>query len=499
MPDSALSQTEISRRSLIAIRLIALTAVFVSAYLAWISFTHGTVAACGGESSHLACGHVLRSSWSRWLGVPVSLFGCAVYCLILLASFGISQHARRHRAAAWMIFTGLVMLAAGSALWFTLLQVFVIGKFCLFCMSIHLCGILIALILIASAVREQRKRRQAGYAALLQQTALGSALSTAVAKKGADSGRRQLIWPAAIAFTGLLLLVGGQILFPATTFEVLDADTFDAMIAEGEEHEVNNLDAELSVDSVPSKASTSSPTTLSQSVTTSTADPDINPNAGEADRQPPISEDAAPDALPISQIRKTRRVSLLDGKLQIDVYRHGVLGSSEAEHVIVELVDYTCKECRKLHHYVEQAQARYGDRLAIVVLPVPLEASCNPYIPRTTPEHVGACGYARLALAVSSVDRDVFGEFHSWLMESESRPSLLEAVRKASQLVDREVLKAEIQSEGVRQRMQSHLKLFKGIGRFPATIVGNEIIVGAPERADEYFAVIEEQLGITAQ
>lgn len=79
MPSSTPSPREINRASLLAIRLLALVGLSVYGYLAWVTFTHGTIAACDGESSHIACGHVLRSTWSRLLGIPVSLFGSVVY------------------------------------------------------------------------------------------------------------------------------------------------------------------------------------------------------------------------------------------------------------------------------------------------------------------------------------------------------------------------------------------------------------------------------------
>ena len=46
-----------------AIRLFALAAMAISAYLAWISYTGGKPVGCGPESG---CDKVLQSRWAYW-------------------------------------------------------------------------------------------------------------------------------------------------------------------------------------------------------------------------------------------------------------------------------------------------------------------------------------------------------------------------------------------------------------------------------------------------
>ena len=91
-------------------------------------------------------------------------------------------------------------------------------------------------------------------------------------------------------------------------------------------------------------------------------------------------------------------MTFLDGKIKLNVYDEAVLGSPEAKYVVVELMDYTCPHCRKMHALVQQALERYGDQLAVVIMPIPLELECNPMVTSTDPMHRGACKISRLAL-----------------------------------------------------------------------------------------------------
>ena len=497
----------ISRRSLIAIRILSLAATAVAAYLAWITLTHGTLAACGDASPHIACGHVLRSSWSRWLGMPVSLFGCAVYLSMFLTSWWASPISNdRYRKTAWLILATLVLLAVGSALWFVFLQLFVIGKVCLFCTSIHLCGLVIAGLLFLELRRSRIDQQQAEHLAFLQNAATTGRLSAGSARSPHSTNRvrHRLLWPATMASCGLFLLVAGQIGLPSKTFEVHSADTFGvSAVAESAEEVVQSPDGPADGDratTLAGDASASSGAIASASVSSaarSRAESHTSKAVPENPSQPGRSAPATSQmASPLSSTTPSRPISFLEGKLNLDVYQHGVLGSREAEHVIVELVDYTCPDCRKLHQHMQQARTRYGDHFAIVVLPVPLETSCNPYVQRTHPKHVGACKYASLALAVLSVDDDKFGEFHDWLMESESPPPFDEAYRHAARLVDPERLETEQQSDRVRRRLQTYTQLYEKIQRLPVLIIGNGIMVGVPANAKEFYGVLEKRLGM---
>ena len=66
--------------------------------------------------------------------------------------------------------------------------------------------------------------------------------------------------------------------------------------------------------------------------------------------------------------------------------------------------------------------AKYPGKLAVIVLPVPLERECNPHLPLGMKDHSNACRFAALALRIWRADRSKFAEFHQWLFEYHDQP-----------------------------------------------------------------------------
>ena len=99
-----------------AILVLSWLAFFIAGYLAMKAVTGGSVAGCG-VGSGAGCDVVLTSSWSKWLGIPVAVFGLAVYAA--LASLSPLLWWRNEMASRW-ITTAIVLLsvvAAGASAW----------------------------------------------------------------------------------------------------------------------------------------------------------------------------------------------------------------------------------------------------------------------------------------------------------------------------------------------------------------------------------------------
>lgn len=118
-----------------------------SAYLSWHYLLGGSVIGCGGGSP---CDQVLRSPWSSVAGVlPVSGLAAGTYLAMLVASLFIGPTtAPPDRRLAWGAMLLLVGAAAGSAVWFTVVQKWLIGAFCPYCMATHIIGLLLAALVI---------------------------------------------------------------------------------------------------------------------------------------------------------------------------------------------------------------------------------------------------------------------------------------------------------------------------------------------------------------
>ena len=132
--------------------LIAL-ALALSAYLGWHYLVGGSVIGCGGGSP---CDQVLSSRWSTIGGVlPVSGLAAGAYLAMLVASLFIGPATPAPvRRLAWGAMLVLVGAAAGSAVWFIIVQKWIIGAFCPYCMTTHITGLLLAALVIWRAPRQ---------------------------------------------------------------------------------------------------------------------------------------------------------------------------------------------------------------------------------------------------------------------------------------------------------------------------------------------------------
>jgi uncharacterized membrane protein/protein-disulfide isomerase len=107
----------------------------------------GSMVGCSGGSP---CDQVLNSRWSTVGGVlPVSGLAVGVYLALLVASLFIGPATaapdRRLAKSAMLVLVGS---AVGSAVWFTIVQKWIIGAFCPYCMATHITGLLLAALVI---------------------------------------------------------------------------------------------------------------------------------------------------------------------------------------------------------------------------------------------------------------------------------------------------------------------------------------------------------------
>ena len=122
-------------------------ALGLSACLGWHYLVGGSMIGCGVESP---CELVLNSRWSTVGGVlPVSGLAAGAYLAILSASLFIGPAtAAPVRRLAWRAMLVLLGAAAGGAVWFTILQEWVIGALCPYCMTTHITGVLLAALVV---------------------------------------------------------------------------------------------------------------------------------------------------------------------------------------------------------------------------------------------------------------------------------------------------------------------------------------------------------------
>lgn len=189
-----------------------------------------------------------------------------------------------------------------------------------------------------------------------------------------------------------------------------------------------------------------------------------------------------------------RRLTLLNGAVHVRPHDFPTLGSADAPVVIAELYDYTCPHCRRLHTQLAAARERYGGRLAILMLPVPLDADCNPLVVETGPRQEDACELAKLAMAVWLANPAAFEAMHDYLMAGESPPVVAEAQRHAAELVGADALTAALDDPWVGQQVQRSIGLYRMTGgSLPQLLTTAAVIRGRPHTAAELFALLEAE------
>jgi uncharacterized membrane protein len=130
-------------------------ALVLSIIISWHYLEGGSMFGCGGGSP---CEKVLNSQWSMIAGIfPISGLAVGVYLAILVASLFIGPDTEVPiRRLACGVMLVLVSSVAGSAIWFTILQKWIIGDFCPYCMTTHITGLLLAALVIWRAIKEFR-------------------------------------------------------------------------------------------------------------------------------------------------------------------------------------------------------------------------------------------------------------------------------------------------------------------------------------------------------
>jgi protein-disulfide isomerase len=193
------------------------------------------------------------------------------------------------------------------------------------------------------------------------------------------------------------------------------------------------------------------------------------------DKKEEKAEPAKADAAPAVPERKL--ITVAGNRVTLDVKQWPLLGQADAQYVFVEMFDYTCPHCRNTHHAIKGAFENYGDKLAILALPVPLERACND---AASGGHPGACELAKISIAVWRVSPEKFHEFHDWMFETTR--SAASARAQAEKLVGAEKFKKEYGSKIPSEYVKRHVDLYKKVGQgsvpkllFPKSTINGEI------------------------
>ncbi len=420
--------------------------VATSSYLAWASLTSSAVAGCGGGSV-FDCNHVLHSRWSTVLSVPVSVPAIGTHLLVLsmLLSKCVSKRLDEWR---WAAIGFAALSAALAALWFTAVQVFWLEHLCPYCLVAHACGLILAV--------------------------------TYIVNRPAQGIGLKWIGTAAFVAVGGLIFVQGISAAPQT-HELIDHSPPQEGVNAPTQDDALLFEPPKSADSPQSSWN---PLQLQNEILKSARRLEalLHPQMGLTCEL--FADDDKPKV----------RSALILNSIKLETAFWPLLCKPEAELVFVELFDYTCEHCQRTHKAIEGARQKLGDRLAIITLPVPLDAACNPSIKITDANHLESCLLAKLAIAVWSVEHDKFPEFHNYVFDK--KPNYAAALVKAKELVDSEKLSVTLAGTIPGEYVAKHIALYQraGSGTIPKLMFPKTTSVGAIESADLIVKMVEQHL-----
>ncbi|MGA2244472.1 MAG: vitamin K epoxide reductase family protein [Verrucomicrobiota bacterium] len=208
-------------------------------------------------------------------------------------------------------------------------------------------------------------------------------------------------------------------------------------------------------------------------------------------------------ASPNARLIAPRILSLYSNQFVIKFNDVPMLGSPDAPHVLVCLLDYTCIHCRALHPILEQLTQQYPNQLAVVCLPVTLSPECNPFIPHLNSQaSTNSCQYARLGLAVWRARPDLHGQFDHWMFEPVNPPSVQQARDYAATLLGADKLKAALADPWVAQQILTDCKLYRANwlaadnSALPQIVMGDAISSGPINSVQHLQLLLSQYLGL---
>ena len=190
----------------------------------------------------------------------------------------------------------------------------------------------------------------------------------------------------------------------------------------------------------------------------------------------------------------TRRISVLGRKVELEPHQHPTYGSPDAPVLFLELFDYTCPHCRRMHGLIKQARERYGDQFAVIRLVSPLDGDCNSKIEKTHRRHQDACELAELAMAVWRAKPEKFDAFEDYLFYNEEPPSQHAARRVAAKLVGEQAIAEALEDQWIKDQIQRNLKMHRltEVSSVPLFVYGSSTILGKPSTEQELYDVLEK-------
>ena len=129
---------------------LSLAGLTLATYLS-VTYLSGADLACGVSGG---CGAVTTSEYSRFLGIPVALLGVAGYAALLLGSLATLGLPQPPALLRWGL-AGFACAGFAFSAYLTATQAFLIGSYCVYCLTSASLMTALMLLTVLAAVRSR--------------------------------------------------------------------------------------------------------------------------------------------------------------------------------------------------------------------------------------------------------------------------------------------------------------------------------------------------------
>ena len=193
-----------------------------------------------------------------------------------------------------------------------------------------------------------------------------------------------------------------------------------------------------------------------------------------------------------------RKAVFADGRRTYNVSNLPHIGPVDAKCVMVEYLDYQCPSCRVMRGFLDALMARHPADICLVILPVPLERSCNYSLGEKDDEFPGSCKLSKLALALWRTHPDAFAKFHQALLDGASTDA---ATAMALDLLSPSELFAALRDPWIEELIKTNANDCAAFSvrskKLPKLLItGTRILHGLPSGEADFIRVMERELGL---
>lgn len=245
----------------------------------------------------------------------------------------------------------------------------------------------------------------------------------------------------------------------------------------------------------------STPTTSEQAGTTGAkARPEAETGEPEKAKEKATADEASAKETNRHDVKEeqeeTPRIVLVNGgSHKLNIEQWPLIGPADATYVMVAMFDYACPHCRTTDKAIREACAALGGDVAIIAMPVPLNANCNGTVKRTGKGFEESCETAKLAVACWRVNPESFQQFHERLFEADTAPTYAAAKQIVDELVGKEKIDAELAQPFAEKYIRKHVSLYKnsGAGPLPRLMFKAANVVGEVSSTEAMTEIIRDK------